>query len=214
MRTERGRRGTGGSAHARPRHICTETGLTPCHICTGTRLAPATSAPGLGLAPAPSEQGLGLSLPHLSRCGLERAQSWWRCGTPGADAGGVSPGEPSPGADVVRSKPSPCVDKAGVSPVPVQIRLGRAQPGADKAGVSPVPVRMRHGPTDRTRTSRIGRSVESVLESCRPKRQHANLPECTVSVPVQMLAGVSPIPAQMWRCRSRCRCGPECAISA
>ena len=185
MRTERGRRGTGGSAHARPRHICTETGLTPCHICTGTWARPCHICLGTGLRPAPSKQVRAGASPVL----VEMWQSWCRCGR----------GEPSPGVEVVRSEPSPCVDKAGVSPVPV---------------------RMRHGPTDRTRTSRIGRSVESALGSWAPslsqKRQHANCPECTVSVPVQMLAGVtrSPAPAQMRRRRSRRRCGPVFAISA
>jgi hypothetical protein len=50
---------------ARPRHICTGTGLARRHICTGTGLAPATSALGLGSPAATSAPGLGSPLPHL-----------------------------------------------------------------------------------------------------------------------------------------------------
>ncbi len=109
MRTERGRRRTGGSAYARPRHVCTETGLTPCHICTGTGARPCPVRAGTGLIPAPSKQVRAGASPVL----VEMWQSRWRCGR----------GEPSPGADVVRGEPSPGGDAGG----------GEPSPGADEA---------------------------------------------------------------------------------
>jgi hypothetical protein len=73
----------------------------------------------------------GAPFRHDTSCALA-AQSRCRCGRD----------EPSPGADV-----------GGMSPVPVQMRQGRAQsrcrcgrgepsPGADVAGVGPIPVQM------------------------------------------------------------------------
>ena len=73
-------------------------------------------------APAPSATSSGAPATNSVRCPLRSA-------LPSTRAHQHSTGEPSPGAGVVGGAPG--ADAAGVSPTPVQMRLGAPSPGAD-----------------------------------------------------------------------------------
>jgi hypothetical protein len=155
------RRRVGGAAQpGRPRRVC----RVPCCMCrvacaalhvACTTLHVVVRAPAKPPArvahrreeqpPVGAHVALSARIRAVRRCTAGAGGRAVVAGVAAAD-GQDLPGEPGPGADVVRGEPGPGADVARVSPVPVQRWRGAsAVPVQTWRGASAVPVQMRQG---------------------------------------------------------------------